>query len=159
MRYHWGLGIGHTYSHGRDVHSQQYSAPTSAQDPEVTQPKTPPDGSQRTHANLEKPNTEEEPEHEIELDDSEAEHQIVAPEILCDGSPKISADLELPNVEEKQEEEMEPHDSGAGHRDGDLDSHSEDSGSASDDESDMSQSDDQENDEDFLEMYETYHSD
>lgn len=23
MRYHWGLGIGHTYSHGRDVYSQQ----------------------------------------------------------------------------------------------------------------------------------------
>lgn len=25
MRYHWGLGIGHTYSHGQDIRSHQYS--------------------------------------------------------------------------------------------------------------------------------------
>lgn len=29
MRYHWGLGVGHTYSHGRDVHSQKYSTVSS----------------------------------------------------------------------------------------------------------------------------------
>lgn len=29
MRYHWGLGIGHTYSHIRDIPSQQYLAPLS----------------------------------------------------------------------------------------------------------------------------------
>lgn len=23
MRYHWGLGIGHVYSHGKDIRSQQ----------------------------------------------------------------------------------------------------------------------------------------
>ena len=23
MRYHWGLGIGHVYSHGKDIQSQQ----------------------------------------------------------------------------------------------------------------------------------------
>ena len=27
MRYHWGLGIGHTYSHGRNIPSQQYKIP------------------------------------------------------------------------------------------------------------------------------------
>ncbi|KJA15800.1 hypothetical protein HYPSUDRAFT_148660 [Hypholoma sublateritium FD-334 SS-4] len=35
MRYHWGLGVGHTYSHGRDVRSQQYSAPAEGEDPKV----------------------------------------------------------------------------------------------------------------------------
>ncbi|KJA21682.1 hypothetical protein HYPSUDRAFT_111821, partial [Hypholoma sublateritium FD-334 SS-4] len=29
MRYHWGLGIGHTYSHGREVSSHQDSTPPS----------------------------------------------------------------------------------------------------------------------------------
>lgn len=29
MRYHWGLGIGHTYSHDRDVRSQKYSTASS----------------------------------------------------------------------------------------------------------------------------------
>lgn len=29
MRYHWGLGIGHTYSHGQDIFSHQHSTPFS----------------------------------------------------------------------------------------------------------------------------------
>ena len=37
MRYHWGLGVGHTYSHHRDVRSQQYSSPIIAEGPEVIQ--------------------------------------------------------------------------------------------------------------------------
>lgn len=41
MRYHWGLGIGHTYSHGRDVRSQRYPAPTTADDLEVIQEEVP----------------------------------------------------------------------------------------------------------------------
>lgn len=34
MRYHWGLGIGHTYSHGQSCQSQQYSAPIPESDQE-----------------------------------------------------------------------------------------------------------------------------
>lgn len=34
MRYHWGLGIGHTYSHGRVTRFQQYSIPLSVDEPE-----------------------------------------------------------------------------------------------------------------------------
>lgn len=41
MRYHWGLGVGHTYSHGRDVRSQQYAAPVSGEDPNVAQEEIP----------------------------------------------------------------------------------------------------------------------
>lgn len=34
MRYHWGLGIGHNYSHGQDIRSQQYSDSLSIHIPE-----------------------------------------------------------------------------------------------------------------------------
>lgn len=37
MRYHWGLGIGHKYSHKRDISSQQYSISPSGKEPEVTE--------------------------------------------------------------------------------------------------------------------------
>ncbi len=37
MRYHWGMGIGHMYSHGQVVHSQQYSAPVGEEDPDIAQ--------------------------------------------------------------------------------------------------------------------------
>ncbi|KJA27429.1 hypothetical protein HYPSUDRAFT_130944 [Hypholoma sublateritium FD-334 SS-4] len=38
MRYHWGLGIGHTYSHKQNIPSQQYSAPLpGAEDPDAAE--------------------------------------------------------------------------------------------------------------------------
>lgn len=33
MRYHWGLGVGHAYSHDRDVLSQKYSTTGPEEDP------------------------------------------------------------------------------------------------------------------------------
>lgn len=34
MRCHWGLGIGHVYSHGRDMPSQQHPSPPPIENPE-----------------------------------------------------------------------------------------------------------------------------
>lgn len=34
MRYHWGLGIGHTYSHDREISSKQHLKPASDDNPD-----------------------------------------------------------------------------------------------------------------------------
>lgn len=37
MRFHWGLGIGHSYSHKRDIPSQKYSVSPTGKEPGVAE--------------------------------------------------------------------------------------------------------------------------
>lgn len=74
MRYHWGLGIGHTYSHGRNVPSQQYSESSASVTPthESEDFEASPDLSSSTQANPIIP-SEDDDSDATEPPDSEAE--------------------------------------------------------------------------------------
>ncbi|KAF8956820.1 hypothetical protein BDZ97DRAFT_1763402 [Flammula alnicola] len=79
MRYHWGLGIGHTYSHGRDNRTQQYLEAFTVQDPEDVEAEDPSNNFTQSGAGVEtrRGNDENEQVGDRELQDSEPEDQDV----------------------------------------------------------------------------------
>lgn len=152
MRYHWGLGIGHTYSHGKDLRSQQYleNLPihTLEDVPEADVE------SAGQNSELEKGSDVDSPMADIEPigQNSELEGQG------SDISDPVAGGPEA-DVPEAEIEFIEPNSEPEG-QDSDIDgTDSELSSSESDSTEDDAQYNSDEIDSDCLDMYDTYGSD
>lgn len=141
MRYHWGLGIGHTYSHSQDAYPQQYSmASNSPNEADSTEEEDPSDAPNQTSnvsggAGAEKPD-----EDNDQLQDSEVATQALD----ISGGPGA----EKPN--EGRLQDLAPEDAD----DEDVDSAgSSDAGTSDDGSAYGSDAEDEER----LELYHMYH--
>lgn len=124
MRYHWGLGIGHTYSHGRDTHRDDAQEDLVAPQPLVTESAdnraespVPPtqdntilDGG-GTHGDFSNdcalPESEQDDSHCDDQDRMDSDHDV---ESTATGSEDGSDLSEEPNSDEDPEEYLELYD-------------------------------------------------
>lgn len=153
MRYHWGLAIGHTYSHSQDIHFQRYSTPTPADPPETSPDQDicptpsidPPEISDgqdvRSTPSVHPPESSHDQDIRYSTPSSADPPEIEALPAATGGLP--------PEVETDGDSELSDSDQE------DEDYFDSDAGSSDSDVSENSDTDDEE----FLEIYETYHSD
>lgn len=135
MRYHWGLGIGHTYSHSRDIPSQQYPAPLFDKNLEAAEEVPCESGNSAPAA----------------VDTSAGDENDNVPE-PNDQDPEDPGDQE--DQEDQEDQDPEDREDQEGQ---DLDCDSAEAGCDASDDSDGDYSD--RDDRELLELHETYHSD
>lgn len=137
MRYHWGLGIGHTYSHSRDIRSHQYSTP-----PPVDPPETSPDQEICSPLSVDPPQISHGQDIRYSTPSSAEPPEIE--EALPPATGDLLAEVEAENDSELCDSDQEDED------------YSDSGATSSDsDEGENSETDDDE----FLEIYDTYNSD
>lgn len=131
MRYHWGLGIGHTYSHGQTMPSQKYPMAEAPAEPAI-----------EVHED-----SDEDPADSLAPCSTQvfAGPDGKAPQVEHDDS-----DLEPEDFEPLEDED----------EDVDVDSTGSQAESADSEDSDFdARRDSDGDDEDYLELHNTYHSD
>ncbi len=138
MRYHWGLGIGHKYSHDQEIYSQKYSAAPPSSDAKIVE-------EVPCQANNDPPAPASDAEKDPSLLSSGQSTEVLpAPSLEVRSSILVPAD----SLSEKHDPELEDEDQ-------DYESAESDHNSDSDSSSFSSDADDEET----LELYETYHLD